>query len=340
MRVDMEDRTVDLETLGELLSVNTPASTNKSHDRSEYQDQNTVQLEGGLGNLLDEFGDNSKQGSIQGGENSSSSSSDESDDDDFQTDMERDQQTGTVELEGGMVSLIANMSRDAKNFDVGEEEDHTVELEQGLGSLLAGMSPASSHKDTSRHRLSGGASLDVTSPSTPGPFSTQQFSAPADGMPAEPTRKTPTPPIVTLESVAQNLQLGNALELEALGHEQMDILISEFSAITSELTSEDMDILLQRRESIVKVALLLKDRCLGLHKKVSSGMFRVGLQKLRSLLFSITSQKREAMTRSVALFMAVAREEARIDWAVQATESERVSLEKLAHSSAVVGWML
>jgi len=48
-------------------------------------------------------------------------------------------------------------------------------------------------------------------------------------------------------------------------------------------------------------------------------------------------EEREDMTRSVALFMAVAREEARVDWAVQTTESERVSLEKLAHSSAVVG---
>ena len=123
-----------------------------------------------------------------------------------------------------------------------------------------------------------------------------------------------------------------------MDHEQLDILVSEFSAITSELTGEDMDVLLQRRESIVKVALLLKDRCLGLHKNLSSGKLRIGLQKLRSLLFSTTLQEeREDMTRSVALFMAVTREEARVDWAVLTTESERVSLEKLAHSSAVVG---
>ena len=337
LRVETEDRTVDLETLGELLSVNMPASTNKSLNRSEDQDQNTVQLEGGLGNLLDEFGDDSKQGSMEvDGSNSSSSSSDESDDDDdFQSDMERDQQTGTIELEGGMVSLIANMSRDAKQFEV-DEEDHTIELEHGLGSLLAGMSPASSHNEVATS--SGGAALDVTSPSTPGPSSAQQFSAPAADMPAASTRKTPTPPIVTLESFAQTLQLGNALDLEALDHEQLDILVSEFSAITSELTGEDMDVLLQRRESIVKVALLLKDRCLGLHKNLSSGKLRIGLQKLRSLLFSTTLQEeREDMTRSVALFMAVTREEARVDWAVLTTESERVSLEKLAHSSAVVG---
>ena len=266
-------------------------------------------------------------------------------------DMEENQPTGTIELEGGMMSLIANVSRDVKVLG-DDEEDRTVELEQGLGSLLAGMSPAApssaasaasaaSHNSTdgtsftTRNSPGTEQSFDIVSPSTPA-SSTEHNAAPVTTLPS--ARKTPVPQPVTLATIAQALQMGNALDLKVLNYAQLGKLIAEFGEMIPDVSTSDGGdaILQQQQESIVKVALLLKDRCMELHTKLKSGSFRIGLQKLARIFSNYDTQTTEDMSRAAAIFMAIARAEARVDWAGQATEIARVSAEALAHSTAVV----
>ena len=339
---DVDDRTVELESLGDLLSVKSPGSNTSIGAPQEQEQQHTVQLEGGLGNLLQEFdGDDSSDTSSS--EEDQEDQRDDEDEDESQMVLEGEQPTQTIELEGGMVSLIANMSRDEKDLGV-DEDDHTIELEHGLGSLLDGLSPTSSVKSSARSRTSSSRketnSPNVTSPSTPG-LVVQQISGSVSvsPVPVQSSRKTPVPQAVTLETIANALQVGNALESKVFDHEQLDTLASEFSTMTSELSNKDIDILLQRRESIVKIALLLKDRCIGLHTKLTSGSFRVRLQKLARIFLNNDTQASEEMSRAAALFMAVARAEARVDWAGQANEIETVTVEALAHSAAVVRFL-
>ena len=341
----VEDRTIELESLSELLSVEESAAVNSSTAAAgagaaggvvQELEQHTVQLEGGLGPLLQEFDAEDRES------DDSDAVEEEEEEEESYMDMEGgDQPTRTIELEGGMVSLIANMSRDATSLGV-DEDDHTVELEQGLGSLLDGLSSAASlrKEDISsaakRQRNAPGVvdSPAVTSPSTPARLNVN--------VPVTSSRKTPVPQPVTLATISRALQVGNALELEVLDHEQLDKLASELgTTIATEGVNEDTGLLLQRRESVVKVALLLKERCMGLHTKLRSRAFRVGLQKFaRIFLNDKDSQVTEEMSRAAALFMAVARAEARVDWATQATEIENVFVEALGHSAAVVSSML
>ena len=75
---------------------------------------------------------------------------------------------------------------------------------------------------------------------------------------------------------------------------------------------------------------------MDLHTRLQSNSFKLGLQKLGRAFSNHDSQTTEDMSRAAAIFMAVARAEARVDWAGQATEIENVSIETLAHSAAVV----
>ena len=350
---DGKDQTIELESLGDLLTTENNATVATLHNAQDEQE--TVQLEGGIDSLLQDFDGDASNGSGASGASggSSGSSSDESDDeDDSMMDMEDNQPTGTVELEGGMMAMIANVSRDVKILGA-DQEEHTVELEQGLGSLLAGMSPASSRRDstndssfTNHHHQTSSPqnnqqSLGIVSPSTPAPSTKPNDAAAASAahpspVGQSPRRKTPVPQPVSLATISQALQMGNALELEVLDYAELGKLVSEYGDMTPDASHNGADILLQRRESIVKVALLLKDRCVDLHTRLQSNSFKLGLQKLGRAFSNHDSQTTEDMSRAAAIFMAVARAEARVDWAGQATEIENVSIETLAHSAAVV----
>ena len=98
-----------------------------------------------------------------------------------------------------------------------------------------------------------------------------------------------------------------------------------------------------RKEAMRKTVMLLRERTADLRRTLSSGKFRLALQKLGQKFNSADEEDQDGgsdvvaeMRRNAAVFVEVSKLEAQADYCMQACELERLTLEQLKHSLARV----
>ena len=385
---DPDEHTVDLGSLGDLLG----AENGEGDDSMDLQVQarrqqtpltqsgaavsaaaagpasphveETVELEGGIGFLLEtvQEGDTSMSGaSSTSGSGRGSSGGD-----------------GNARFVGFDRESVGSSNFDDDGEADGEVDDgrgsggdtnntQTMELEGGIGSLLENLgedSSAAAHEDDSSVARQSGSSRDLSAVQSPSTDSMLDESAGGgvDGTnTSEPVRRnTPAPAVFSISTITDRLELGDVFSAEVLGgnaDEQAPDLSEE--ALLSLLSKPDADagdsacadgssgvenpLITARKEAMRKTVMLLRERTADLRRTLSSGKFRLALQKLGQKFNSADEEDQDGgsdvvaeMRRNAAVFVEVSKLEAQADYCMQACELERLTLEQLKHSLARV----
>jgi hypothetical protein len=172
-------------------------------------------------------------------------------------------------------------------------------------------------------------------------------------------RTTPAPAVFSISTIADRLELGDVFSEQVLGGDSdeqapdtsEEALLSLLEKVGAEGGDGEENVgspgenplIVARKEAMRKTVMLLRERTADLRQTLSSGKFRLALQKLGQKFNVATAEDEEGgnemvaeMRRNAAVFVEVSKLEAQADYCRQACELERLTLEKLKRSLAVV----